>query len=189
MARELGTAMRLVLVTVVLCGLVYPLGILAFAAVAVPQKRLGSPIPGPQAVPVGFPLVAQRFRRPEYFWPRPSAVDYDASAAGGSNLSPNSREVRERAQEILCRLALPDAVPTPADLLATSGSGLDPHISLAGALVQVRRLAKCRGIDENELSRFVEQHAVKNAPSLLGGEPLLNVLLLNLALDQVYPVP
>lgn len=189
MTREFGTAVRLVIATVAICGLVYPLGILAFATVAVPQKRLGSLIEGPRGAPVGARLVAQAFQRPEYFWPRPSAVSYDASAAGGSNLSPNSPRVRQRAREILRRLSLPENVEAPADLVATSGSGLDPHISLAGALVQVPRLANRRGIGENELRQFIERHAERNAPLALGGEPLLNVLLLNLALDEAHPVP
>jgi len=189
MTREFATAVRLVIATVVICCLVYPVAILAFAIVAVPQKRLGSLIEDRHGAPVGSRLVAQAFRRPEYFWPRPSAVGYDASAAGGSNLSPHNPAVRQRAEEILSRLALPEELEAPADLVAASGSGLDPHISLAAALVQVPRLASHRRISENALRQFVQQHAERNAPLALGGEPLLNVLLLNLALDEAHAVP
>ena len=189
MTREFVTALRLVIATVVICCVVYPVAILVFATVAVPQKRLGSLLEGRHGAPVGSRLVAQAFRRPEYFWPRPSAVGYDASAAGGSNLSPHNPLVRRRAEETLRQLALPQESEVPADLVAASGSGLDPHISLAGALVQVPRLANRRRISENDLKKFVQQHAEMNAPSALGGEPLINVPLLNLALDEAYPVP
>lgn len=189
MTREFATAVRLVIATVVICGVVYPAVILVFATLAAPQQRLGSLIDGRHDVPVGSRLVAQPFRRPEYFWPRPSAVGYDASAAGGSNLSPHNPLLRKRAEEILGRLALPQDSPVPADLMAASGSGLDPHLSLAAALVQVPRLANCRRISENSLRQFVRQHAEWNAPLALGGEPLINVLRLNLALDETYPVP
>ena len=93
MTREFATAVRLVIATVVICCVVYPVAILAFAMVAAPEKRLGSLIEGRHGAPVGSRLVAQAFRRPEYFWPRPSAVGYDASAAGGSNLSPHNPAV------------------------------------------------------------------------------------------------
>jgi K+-transporting ATPase ATPase C chain len=99
------------------------------------------------------------------------------------------------ATVILCGLVYPrefslaEERQVPADLVATSGSGLDPPISFAGALVQVGRLANRRGISENEWRRFVERHAVMSVPSILGGEPLLNVLLLNLALDDAHPLP
>lgn len=189
MIREFATAVRLVIATVLICCVVYPAVILAFAMLAVPQQRLGSLIEGRLGVPVGSRLVAQAFQRPEYFWPRPSAVGYDASAAGGSNLSPRNPLLRKRAEEILGRLAPPQESPVPADLIAASGSGLDPHISLAAALVQVPRLANGRQISENSLRQFVLQHAEWNAPLALGGEPLINVLLLNLALDEAYPVP
>lgn len=189
MTREFATALRLVIATLVICCVVYPVGILVFATAAVPQQRLGSLIEGRSGVPAGSRLVAQPFHRPEYFWPRPSAAGYDASAAGGSNLSPHNPLLRERAEEILNRLALPQESPVPAELVAASGSGLDPHISLPAALVQVPRLANCRRISENSLRQFVRQHAEWNAPLALGGEPLINVLRLNLALDEAYPVP
>ncbi len=91
-------------------------------------------------------LLAQGFARPEYFWPRPSAVDYNASAAGGSNLSPTNPALRARAEEILARTA-GGGKPLPADLVTASGSGLDPHITLEAASYQVQRVAAARGVD------------------------------------------
>lgn len=187
MLQEFVTAARLVTATVLICCLGYPLAILAFAAVAVPQKRLGSLVEDRRGEPVGSRLIAQAFIRPENFWPRPSAVGYNASAAGGSNLSPTNSLVRKRAEEIISQLSLREGANVPADLVTASGSGLDPHISRAGALVQVWRVAKSRGLDENELRQFVERHAEQNAPLATGEEPLVNVLLLNLALDEAHP--
>jgi len=184
MIRELLTAVWLVVATVLACGLGYPLGVLAFAAVAAPEERLGSLVETSRAGPRGSRLVGQAFHRPDYFWPRPSAADFDASAAGGSNLSPTNPRVRARAEKIIRRLSLPDGAGIPADLLTASGSGLDPHISLAGALVQVRRVARHRRLEENELRRYVERCAEPNALQAFGGEPLVNVLLLNIALDK-----
>lgn len=208
MIRELLASVRLTVVTVIVCCVAYPLGVLAFALVAAPETRLGSLVAGKDGAPAGSRLVAQAFTRPEYFWPRPSACDYDASAAAGSNLSPASPQLRQRAEEILARLkAEPQAdgnsqeaktrradastlaAQVPAELVTASGSGLDPHISLAGALVQAQRVANRRNVGENEIRRLVERHVDWNAPAALGGVPLVNVLLLNLALDEAHPVP
>jgi K+-transporting ATPase ATPase C chain len=189
MTREIVTAVRLVIASVIVCCVFYTLVILAFAAVAAPQKRLGSLVEGKDGAPVGSRLVAQAFTRPEYFWPRPSACGFDASAAAGSNLAPTNPLLRERAEKVITRLDLSEGVEVPADLVAASGSGLDPHISFAGALIQIPRIANSRGMGENELRHFVEQHAELNAPAVVGGEPLINVLLLNLALDEAHPVP
>ncbi len=93
---------------------------------------------------IGARLVAQPFTRPEYLWPRPSAVDYNASGAGGSNLSPTNHKIRERADAILANYNLRDGATLPADLVTASGSGLDPHISLAAALIQADRIAMSR---------------------------------------------
>jgi K+-transporting ATPase ATPase C chain len=189
MIRELVTSLRLSVATIVVCCVIYTLAVLAFAAVAAPDKRMGSLVEGPDGTLVGSRLIAQGFARPEYFWPRPSAVNYDAAAAGGSNLSPTNSLLRERAEEIIHRLNLPSDSKFPSELLAASGSGLDPHISLAGALVQVPRVASARGLRENELNTFVEQQSRLNAPSAVGGELLVNVLLLNLAIGEAYPMP
>ena len=189
MIRELGTSLRLVVATIVVCCVFYILAVLAFAVVAAPAKRLGSLVEKSDGSLVGSRLIAQGFSRPEYFWPRPSAVNYDAAAAGGSNLSPTNPQLRKRAEEIISQLNLPDESKVPADLLAASGSGLDPHISLDGAIAQIPRIASSRAMGENDLRQLVEQQAQPSAPAFLGGEPLVNVLLMNMALDEAYPMP
>lgn len=189
MIHEIVTAVRQVIATIIVCCVFYTLVVLAFAFVAAPYQRLGSLVEGKGGASVGSSLVAQRFTRPEHLWPRPSACDYDASAAAGSNLSPANPLLRDRAKEVICRLDLPQGENVPADLVAASGSGLDPHISLAGALVQIPRIANIRGIDENELRLYVERHAETNAPAAMGRGRLINVLLLNMALDKMYPTP
>jgi K+-transporting ATPase ATPase C chain len=189
MFREVLTSLRLFLASVVVCCVLYPLAILAFATVAAPEKRLGTLVYDGEGQAVGSRLVSQAFSRPEYFWPRPSAANYDASAAAGSNLSPSNPLLRERAEEILTRLALPEGQPAPADLVTASGSGLDPHISLEAALVQVPRVAASRDVSENELRRLIDEHREGAMPSVAGEGPLVNVLLLNLALDRAHSMP
>lgn len=189
MIRELVTSLRLVIATIVLCCVIYTLTVLAFAAVAAPAKRLGSLVEESDGSLVGSRLIAQGFTRAEYFWPRPSAVNYDAAAAGGSNLSPTNPLLRKRAAAIISQLNLPAERKVPTDLLTTSGSGLDPHISLDGAVAQIPRVANSRRMGENALRQFVKQQAQPSAPEFLGGEPLVNVLLMNMALDRAYPMP
>lgn len=133
---------------------------------------------------LGSELIAQSFTQPQYFWPRPSAVDYDASETGGSNLSPTNSAITERASKLIAKYELKgDAKVTP-DLVTTSGSGMDPHITLAAATLQIPRVATARGMSATVVEQLVAQH--HDIPTLvaLGGEPLINVLKLNLALDQ-----
>jgi K+-transporting ATPase ATPase C chain len=130
-------------------------------------------------------LLSQRFTRPEYFWPRPSAVDYNASATGGSNLSPTNPKITERAKEIVARLRPSGDMQVPADLVTTSGSGMDPHITLAAAKLQVPRVAAARELSANLLEQLVRDQADPPTFSALRGEPLVNVLELNLALDAL----
>jgi K+-transporting ATPase ATPase C chain len=189
MIREFVTSVRLAATTWFLGVVVYTLVILGFAAVTVPHSRSGSLVAGRDGVPVGSTLIAQGFTRSEYFWPRPSACGYDAAAAMGSNFSPTSPQLRDGARQILARLDVPAGTAVPADLLSASGSGLDPHISLPGALVQIPRVANRREMSENQLRRFVERHARTSGPAVAGGEPLVNVLLLNVALDAAHPTP
>jgi K+-transporting ATPase ATPase C chain len=126
--------------------------------------------------------VAQEFTRPEYVWPRPSAAKYDASAAAGSNLSPASPDLRARAEESVARLGATSERKTPAELVAASGSGLDPHLSREGALFQAPRVAAARQISENELRILVESLVERS----LGGPSLINVLRLNIELDRRF---
>jgi K+-transporting ATPase ATPase C chain len=188
MLRELNSSLRLMAATIVVCCVLYPLSILAFAALSAPEKRLGSLIEDEDGRLVGSSLIAQSFARPEYFWPRPSAVDYNAAAAAGSNLSPTNTLLRERAEMIIAELGLPDGAAVPTDLVAASGSGLDPHISAAAAEVQLSRIARTRHTSENEIRRLMDEHLEEAMFSARGEGELVNVLLLNLALDRDFPI-
>jgi K+-transporting ATPase ATPase C chain len=187
MLTELLTALRLIGLTILICAIAYPLGVLAFAAVAAPDARMGSLLTDSEGRVVGSRLVAQSFAQTEYFWPRPSAVDYNAAAAGGSNLSPANPAIRERAEKIVSRLALNLDEAVPADLVTASGAGLDPHISYAGAIAQAPRIADARGISENEVVRVIDDIA-ESIPLTAENAKIVNVLELNLALDTARDV-
>lgn len=180
------TSIRLWLVTLVACCVIYPLLVLGFASLVAPHARTGSLIRDADGRIRGSVLIAQGFMRPGYFWPRPSAVNYNASATGGSNLSPTHPRLRERAEAILSQLAPQHGAQVPADLVTASGSGVDPHISLAAATVQVPRVAKARGLPEQDVLTLVETHVDSSVLAMLGGERVVNVLRLNLALDVLH---
>jgi K+-transporting ATPase ATPase C chain len=139
---------------------------------------------------IGSKLIGQYFDKPEYFWSRPSATSpfpYNAAASGGSNLGPTNPALIEavKARVAAFRAADPgNAPPIPVDLVTASGSGLDPHISPAAALYQVKRVARARGLDESTVQTLVTQHTEGRQFGLLG-EPRVNVLELNLALDAL----
>ncbi len=190
----LGTALRVTLVTLVLTGFLYPLAMTPLAQLLFPAQARGSLVADERGQDVGSALLGQRFVQPAYFQGRPSAagVDgYDAGASGGSNLGPTSLRLRQRAQAELARLlrqnpAAPSAVPV--ELITTSASGLDPHISPAAALWQVPRVAQARGVSEARIARLVHDRVQGRQLAILG-EPRLNVLLLNLALDRQFGRP
>jgi K+-transporting ATPase ATPase C chain len=138
-------SLRLFLLSILVCSAAYPAVMLGFAAVAAPETRQGSLIKTEDGTIVGSRLLAQKFTRPEYFWPRPSACDYNASGTAGSNLSPTNPKLTDRAKEIIGQLKPANNQLVPADLVAASGGGMDPHISLAGAVLQVPRPARGRG--------------------------------------------
>lgn len=175
-------SIRLWLVTLLVCVVGYALLVFGFAQTFASYKANGSIIEVGGRV-IGSELVAQNFTSPEYFWPRPSAVDYDGMGAGGSNLSPTSAELAARAAETVERYGATAANPIPADLVAASGGGLDPHISLAGALYQAPRIAAARGLEVAAVRKLAYDNAF--APGgILAPEPIVNVLRLNLALDR-----
>ena len=174
-------SLRLWLVSLIVCVLAYSALVLAFAQAVVPERANGS-IVSVDGRPVGSRLIAQGFTSPRYFWPRPSAPEYNAMGAAGSNKSPTSPDLVARAQETITAYDASAANPIPADLVAASGGGLDPHVSLAGALYQTPRVAAARGIPEAELRAMVERLA--QAPGgALAPDRIVNVLELNLALD------
>ncbi len=187
MRSQLRPALVLVVALHVLMGLVYPLAVTGIAQVVWPAKAGGSLVVV-DGRPCGSRLIGQPFSAPGYFWGRPSAtspVPYDASASSGSNLGPTNPALLDlvRTRIATLRAAGPSLTgPIPIDLVTASASGLDPDISVGAALVQVPRVARARGMREASVRTLVETREV--APTLgLLGEPRVNVLLLNLALD------
>ncbi|MBH1943486.1 potassium-transporting ATPase subunit KdpC [Erythrobacter sp. YJ-T3-07] len=176
-------SLRLWLVTILVCVIGYAGLILAFAQTIAPYQANGS-IVEVDGQAVGSELIAQDFSSPRYFWPRPSAAAYDGLGAAGSNLSPTSADLAARAVETVARYGATAENPVPADLVAASGGGLDPHISLDGALYQADRVAAARGLDPARVRDLIEQEAA--APgAIFAPERIVNVLQLNLALDRL----
>jgi K+-transporting ATPase ATPase C chain len=194
MLEQLSTSLRVTVVTLLLTGLLYPLAVTGVARVAFPRRAGGSIVLDGSSRPVGSELLAQGFSSPGYFQPRPSAAGergFDPMASGGSNLGPTSAKLRDRAAAEVARLraenpAAPRSVP--AELVTTSASGLDPHLSPAGALWQVSRVAAARGVGEARIRAVVEDSVEGRELGLLG-EPRVNVLLLNLSLDRQFGRP
>jgi len=179
---NLLTSARVAVVTIIICSLVYTLVILGIGQLVTPKTANGSLVYDNQGNIIGSTLIAQSFSRPEYFWPRPSAVDYNAAAAGGSNLSPTNPKLRDRAQTIISRLNASSDNPVPADLVSASGSGLDPHVTVKAAKYQASRVASARGLPQKTVMELIDKHASSN---LGEPEPLVNVLVINIELDKM----
>lgn len=182
MFKDLFISVRAWLASLAVCAVLYPLVALAFGQLIVPERAQGSLIRNDAGQVVGSRLIAQKFTRPEYLWPRPSAVDYNAAATGGSNLAPSNPALTERATGAVTHLSATAERPVPGELVAASGSGMDPHITLDGALFQVPRIADARGLAASRVEEIVRQHAASNPWS----PPLINVLETNLALDRSF---
>lgn len=188
MLRMLRPALSLLAVMVVLTGLAYPLAMTGVAQVVFPDQANGSLIHRNGHV-VGSRLIAQNFTGPEYFHPRPSDAGkgYDAANSGASNLGPSSKklisDVDKRAQRAQQTNGHPHQ-PVPMDLVTTSASGLDPDLSPAAAVYQARRVAEARGLSVNAVMALIRAHTRGRTLGVLG-EPRVNVLELNLALDRI----
>lgn len=191
MLQTIGIALRATLVTLVLTGIAYPLALTGAAQLLLHDAANGSLVTDDRGRVVGSELIGQRFSKPYYFKPRPSAAGdrgYDATASSGSNLGPTSKKLRDRVAVEFDRLRKenPDAPGVvPDDLLTASASGLDPHLSPAAARWQVPRVARARGVEPRRVGELVES-LVEGRDFGFMGEPRVNVLLLNLALDRQF---
>ena len=188
--KHLKTAVLMTLVTTVLLGIVYPLVVTGLAQVLFRDKANGQLIMRNGQL-AGSRIIGQPFTSPGYFYSRPSAAGaagYDAGASSGSNLGPTSQKLIDRVKaDVEKRQAENPGKPVPVDLVTTSASGLDPHISQAAAEFQVPRIARERGMSESDLRALIQKHTEGRTFGFLG-EPGVNVLLLNLALDESRPI-
>jgi K+-transporting ATPase ATPase C chain len=168
----------------IILSILYPLTLWIFVSIVSPHSAAGSLVYGnDKTIPVGSELIAQGFSKPYYFHSRPSAVDFNAAAAGASNFGPTNPKLRQRAKETVESYSLTTGQKIPADLITASGSGLDPHISVEAAYFQASRVARHRNISESALRRIIDTLAIR--PSLgFADERIVNVLELNLELDK-----
>lgn len=188
--KNLITAILMTIVTTVLFGLIYPLAVTGIAQLAFPDKANGQLIRKSDGTIIGSRLLGQPFTGSGYFHSRPSAAGtagYDAGASSGSNLGPTNEKLIDRIKADVEKLQAENpGNPVPIDLVTTSASGLDPHISPAAADFQVPRVARERGLTEGELRQIVAMHTESRTLGFLG-EPRVNVLELNLELDGKKP--
>ncbi len=186
MKNQLRPALTIFALLTIITGVIYPLLVTGVSQVLFPVQSNGSIITVNGKV-AGSELIGQQFDDPSYFWGRVSAVDYNADLSSGSNYGPMNPALLEAVQARIDALqaANPDnTLPIPVDLVTASASGLDPHISVAAALYQVHRVASARGLSEADVQSLVEQNTEGRQFGIFG-EPRVNVLLLNLALDGI----
>ena len=206
MLEVLVPALRISLVTWLLCGIVYPLAVTALGQWLAPFQANGSLVRTADGTVIGSRLIGQQWTGPQWFHGRPSATTdpdpsdptktidapYNAADSSGSNLGPTSRQLARRlsADRAALEASQPElaGLALPADLLTASGSGLDPDISPASAALQVQRIAASRGLVPAQIDELVRRHIIGRSLGLFG-EPRVNVLLLNLALERKYPQP
>jgi len=184
--KAVKTAALLFIAFSLLTGLVYPLFITGIIQITMPEKAGGSLLVVDGKV-IGSELIGQMFSSPGYFHGRPSAVGYSANGSGASNFGPTSAKLMEqlskRIEQVRSENNLLPNTSVPADLVLASGSGLDPHISIEGAMLQLQRVAKARGWQKSEVKMLIYQH-VEPAQFGILGQDRVNVLKLNLALDE-----
>lgn len=178
------TSLRLTGITLLLCSVIFPLSILIAGQAVTPYTANGSLLTDGEGKVIGSELIAQPFTSSRYLWPRPSAAYYNGAGAGGSNLSPTNKALRERVADALKAYGASTGVPIPMDLVTASGSGLDPHITLKGALFQVDRIAEARGLPDGAINKVLLDSSFVPG-DIFAREPIVNVLKVNLALDEL----
>lgn len=190
-SKEIKTSAVVTLILLVVCCGIYPLMVWSAGQVLFPAQANGSLVLDADGKPIASTLLAQNFAADKYFNPRPSAAGtgYDSTSSGGSNFGATSQAlhdaVRQRVADYRKANNLPDSQPVPADAVEASGSGLDPHISVKNALLQLPRVAKARGMSEDEMKKLVDKYTDGRDFGILG-EPGVNIVKLNLALDGKY---
>ena len=184
MKKNLLTAFLMTIATTIMLGIIYPLVVTGLAQLLFPKQANGELIEANGKI-VGSHLIGQGFTSPRYFHSRPSAVNYDGTNSNGSQLGPTNHLLIDRVKTDVASLQAENpGTPVPIDLVTTSASGFDPDITLAAAEFQVPRVAKARGLSEDAVRQAVQQHTQERQFDFLG-EPRVNVLELNLALDQI----
>jgi K+-transporting ATPase ATPase C chain len=186
MKKNLLIAIKLTLVMILICAVIYPL-LISIIGKATPGSGKGATVAVNGKI-VGYELIGQKFTDDKYFWGRPSAIDYNAAGSGGSNKGPSNpeylKQVQDRIDSFLAHNSGVRKEQIPVDLVTASGSGLDPDLSPAAAYIQVKRIAAIRNIQENKIKALVDSHVDKPLAGILGPSKV-NVLKLNIALDEL----
>jgi K+-transporting ATPase ATPase C chain len=191
MFKEIKQGILFTLVTMVLLGGVYHVVLWGIGAAVFPAQAEGSLIRRPDGTVTGSSLIGQKFTRPEYFQPRPSAVDYNAASTGGSNYGPSNPDHLELVQERLDALVKQDGVAAgqvPSEMVTASGGGMDPHVPPNGAELQAARVASARRVEATRVRELIAAHTEAPMFGFLG-RARVNVLELNLALDEAFGTP
>ena len=187
--KSLRKVLGLAFLTMLILGVAYPLTMIGIAHAISLSGSEGNPIYKNDTTLVGFEQIGQNFKSPKYFWGRPSAVNYNASATGGSNLGPSNPKFLKLVQSRIDTLLLYNQGlkigDIPVDLVTSSASGLDPDISKQAALIQVKRVAKARNLSPQQLNHLIDQHTHKPLLGIFGPGNYVNVLKINLALDKL----
>lgn len=190
MKNQVITALKVLLILTIITGVIYPVLITGVGQFAFHRKANGSLV-SRNGVILGSELIGQKFDSNAYFWPRPSAIDYNPMPSGGSNLGPTSSKLKslitERTAEFISANGLADSTNVPTEMLFASASGLDPHISPQAAYLQIERVAKARKFNETEMKELnaLIQKMIEEPQFSLFGEQRVNVFLLNLELDKI----